>query len=77
MSKEKEIKQFGSWEVSPKGDMNHDGRYSIPSNRLTEDNWIIHMQEKGWIDFNTFLPAYLQALKNAGKQFVKIKTFYS
>ena len=74
----KPIKKFGKWKVSLKGDMTYDkGRYSIHHKRLKENNWIIHLSEKHWIDFNEFIPAYLQALKNANIQFLEIMTFYT
>lgn len=69
--------QIGKWLVKINGDMIYDGgRYSIAGDRLTEDNWIAHLFEKGWIDFNEFIPAYFQALKNIGKQFIKTRVFY-
>lgn len=69
--------QFGKWHVSVLGEMSYDnGRYFIDSNRLKNDDWIIHLQSKGWIDWNEFIPAYLQALQNAKIQIIKIKTFY-
>jgi hypothetical protein len=69
--------QIGKWDVKKNGDMEYDGgRYHIDAERLTEDNWILHLSEKGWIDFNEFIPAYFQALKNIGKEFVNVRVFY-
>lgn len=76
-NREKKAIQIGKWDVSLNGDLEYDnGRYFIESERLTNDDWIAHLFEKGWIDFNEFLPAYFQALKNIGSQYVKIKVFY-
>lgn len=67
---------FGKWAVSINGDMEYDSYYSITAFRLKEDNWIAHLFEKNWIDFNEFIPAYFQACKNAGIQYVKIMIYY-
>ncbi len=79
-SPQDKIKQeslFGKWHVSKSGDMTYDnGRYSIYDYQLEEDNWIAHMSEKNWIDWNEFIPAYFQALKNAGIQFKRHLVFY-
>jgi hypothetical protein len=72
----KEI-QIGKWNVKINGDLEYDGgRYYIDGKRLTEANWIAQMFEKGWIDFNEFMPAYFQALKNIEKEFLNIRIFY-
>lgn len=68
--------QIGKWNVKKNGDMCYDGWYLIHANRLTKEDWITHLFEKRWIDFNEFIPAYFQALKNAGKEFVTIRIFY-
>jgi len=65
---------FGKWVVSKNGDLDYDSRYFIDHTRLDED-WIQHLSEKGWIDFNTFIPAYLQALRNANKKTITIKLY--
>jgi hypothetical protein len=75
-SAEKEM-DFGKWHVSETGDMCYDnGRYDIYDNQLTDHDWILHMFEKSWIDWNEFIPAYFKALKNAGIQFKKERIFY-
>jgi hypothetical protein len=57
--------KFGKWKVTKAGSLTHERGYSIPFNRL-EENWIEHLDSKAWIDWNEFIPAYLQALKNKG-----------
>ena len=68
--------KFGKWSVSKSGDMLHDSGYPIYDHQLERDNWIIHMLEKDWVDFNDFIPAYFQALKNAGIKNKKVQVFY-
>jgi len=65
---------FGKWVVSPNGDLDYDNRYFIDHSRLSED-WISHLSEKGWIVFNDFIPAYLQALRNANQKTITIKVY--
>lgn len=76
-NKTKQEANFGKWHVSIIGDMTYDnGRYFIDKDRLIEDDWVAHLFEKAWIDWNEFIPAYFQALKNANIQFVNVKVFY-
>lgn len=76
-NKIKEESKFGKWHVSESGDMTYNnGQYAIYDYRLEDDNWIAHMFEKEWIDWNEFIPAYFQALKNAGIQFKSVRVFY-
>ena len=66
---------FGKWSVSIKGDMSFDsGKYDINSDQLRQNDWITHMFEKKWIDFNDFIPAYFQALKNIGCKNIEMIT---
>jgi hypothetical protein len=67
---------IGKWKVDIKGNMDHDGRYSISADRLGEDDWILHLFEKGWIVWNDFIPAYYQACRNAGVESVTMKMYY-
>jgi hypothetical protein len=72
----KQEMQIGKWHVKENGDLEYDGYYHISGKRLTEKDWIAHLFEKGWIDFNEFIPAYFQALKNIGEQYVNVRVFY-
>ena len=59
------------WPVTDEGDLVcKDRHYLIEKERLTEMgwniNWISHMAEKNWVNLNSFIPAYLLALKRAG-----------
>lgn len=74
--RQKAESQFGEWYVSKAGDMTYKGHYHIMAYRLTEEDWIAHLSEKNWINWNDFIPAYMQALKNAGIQFVNIRVHY-
>ena len=60
-----EAEIFGDWKVYNNGDMVYrDGQYEIAGARLKEQ-WITHLISKRWIDYNEFIPAYLQACYNA------------
>ena len=70
--------QFGKWHVSITGDLSYDGdKYNIYEQQL-EDNrdWLIHMMGKQFVDWNEFMPAYLQALKNANIQLRMERIYY-
>lgn len=63
----KGYEKFNSdWYIDKIGNMNHVSDYPIDANRLTEDDWFLHLMEKSWFDANTFLPAYFEALRRAG-----------
>lgn len=66
------------WEVKQDGSLRHLGHpmYSIDVSRLTEKDWIIHMAKKGWVDMNTFIPAYFHALYMNGVKELTITTRY-
>ena len=77
IDKNKHANTFGKWKVTIKGDMEYDnGRYFIRKERLSEGEWIAHLFEKAWIDWNEFIPAYFQAMKNANIQFVTSRVCY-
>jgi len=67
---------FGKWEVKHNGEMIFDNWYIIEADRINEKDWILHLSTKGWIDWNDFIPAYLQALENAKISEVTILTYY-
>lgn len=73
----KQSATFGKWRVSECGDMTYNkGQYAIYDYQLNNTDWIVHMFTKNWIDFNEFIPAYFQALKNAGIQKTEILIHY-
>jgi hypothetical protein len=68
---------FGDWKVSKSGDMSYKkGIYNIYDYQLTQNDWIVHMLEKEWVNWNDFMPAYFQACKNAGIQNKTELVFY-
>lgn len=68
---------FGDWEITKDGGLLYVPRdYYIAKDRLTEPFWITHLAGKVWIDFNEFIPAYFQALRNAGINQLNITTHY-
>ena len=76
-TRNRRAKTIGKWKVLLNGDMFYDeGRYEITGDCLMEDDWIVHLFEKGWIDWNEFIPAYFQALKNIKCQHIKMKIYY-
>jgi hypothetical protein len=71
-------KEFGKWTVNETGDMSYDNdRYCVYDYQLNDDDWMLHLFEKAWIDWNEFIPAYFQALENAGIQHQTIRIFYN
>lgn len=80
ISREQKVRdgfKFGDWVVSESGDMDYkDGTYIISDDTLHMGNWILHMSEKSWVNMNDFIPAYLQAMKNAGLQHNVIQFYY-
>lgn len=66
------------WVITVSNDLKHTGtNYLIPADRLTEEDWILHLMEKRWFDLNTFIPAYFEALRRAGHKSVEVATTYS
>lgn len=60
------IKRFGCWKIFAGGDMeNTDLGYEITSDRLTEPDWWISFHTEPKFDWNTFIPAYFFACKQA------------
>jgi len=66
---------FGKWIVDDKG-LEYDNRYFIEKEVIGDKDWMLHLSEKGWINWNDFIPAFLFACKLYGKQKIQIKTFY-
>lgn len=67
------------WIVDEDGTMTSKQKpwYIIEGSRLTQKDWIKHLLEKGWVDMNTFIPAYFYALKIIGKKEISITVNYS
>lgn len=64
------------WFVSVRGGMLHMSGYYIEPERLDEEDWVLHLQEKCWFDANTFLPAYFFANTLQGRRVVSVQTTY-
>jgi hypothetical protein len=63
------------WAVSENGDLTYNNeRYVIDQKNIIDDDWLLHIMDKNWIDLNDFIPAYFEALKRCGikKQLIKI-----
>lgn len=59
------------WLLTRRGDMLNVVGYSISSDSLTHEDWLLHLMAKRWFDANTFLPAYMEALRRAGVREMK------
>lgn len=64
------------WFLSPEGDMLNASEYYIPSDRLGEDDWILHCMGRNWFDANTYLPAFFEACRRAKIKVVKMRIDY-
>lgn len=64
---------IGKWNVNECGDICFDNYYHIKKDQLQQFDWIIHLMNKNWFDFNEFMPIYMQAHFNAGIKEIKIK----
>ena len=64
------------WFISKAGDLLHVSGYQIGAGRLSEPDWILHLEEKIWFDANTFMPAYFAALRMTDRSSITIKTAY-
>lgn len=76
-TEERMANTFGKWKVSLNGDMVYDnGIYEIHSDQLKENNWINHLFGKNWINWNEFIPAYFQALRNIKQEELTMLIYY-
>ena len=65
--KEKEqMRQQGDWRITPYGDVEHTTKgYLIEQDRLGDEDWILHMSRKKWVNLNEFFPVFSLACKEA------------
>lgn len=67
---------FGDWVVDKEGNLDcPKASYFIDSNRLKEKDWISHIMSKGWVDLNTFIPAYWTALMHKKIEKITIEIY--
>ncbi|MCX6154433.1 MAG: hypothetical protein NT007_09750 [Candidatus Kapabacteria bacterium] len=60
----------GKWTSQADGSLYNDEHdYLIEGRRLfnEKDNWLQHLSEKGWMDFNDFMPRYFESLRKIYK----------
>ena len=68
---------IGSWVCDKEGNMDfNNGKYNILASQLADPDWILHLSGKIWIDWNEFIPCYMQALRNADIKELEIKVNY-
>lgn len=48
--------------------------YELESDSIKDNDWIAHLQSKGWCDFNDFIPIYFQWLRMNGIKSIEILT---
>lgn len=73
--REKKAIKRGFWTVDLDGSLTYDDYYHIDVSQLKDEDWILHLASKGWIDWNEFIPAYFQALYNADIDTIKLRVF--
>lgn len=75
------VAECSGWDVDVEGNItNRKWSYEISHERLREDDWILHLSEKKWFDYNAYLAfkcAYRVACGIAGVSPVKQTAFYS
>jgi hypothetical protein len=47
---------IGKWVLDINGDISYDGYYHIDHDRLSEEDWIIHLAQKDFLRFEEFMP---------------------
>lgn len=69
-----EIGRIGSWSIEKDGTMVHrETNYYIEGNRLNNENWLIHMAAKRWVDMREFTQAYFAACRTRGLTNVNVR----
>lgn len=54
---------FGDWEIDTiAGNLTYKGYYEIGFDVIMDQDWILHLSKKNWINFNDFIPAYFKVL---------------
>lgn len=61
------------WFLDRSGSMLHCSGYMIPNIRVNEGDWVLHLMAKVWFDANTFLPAWMEALRRHGDETVLLR----
>lgn len=64
------------WFVSVNGGLLHMSGYYITPDRLSEEDWLLHLSEKTWFDANTFIPVFFYACRVQKKAIAQIQTYY-
>lgn len=73
-----EVTPVPDWTVDEDGALvNKEKAYEIsPDQLLNKKDWILHVMKKPWVNLNSFIPAYLLALKRLGVKTAQILTSY-
>lgn len=72
--------EIKGWRVDKYGDLVYydehgNEKYWIQKHRLTEEDWISHMGQKGWVMLSEFIPAYFKACEMAGIKELTVKLY--
>lgn len=70
----KDILTYGEWAVHPNGKMVNQKGMVIPVNELQHDGWLLFFSGQKRTDLNDFIPAWMQACRNAGIAEISQKT---
>ena len=62
------LRRCGTWVITTAGLESLTVRYSIEKERFNDDDWLDHMREKTWINFEDFSNAFA-----VGKEFVRLE----
>lgn len=74
----KKIEKIGSWSIEQDGTMVHERtNYYIEGARLDNENWLVHMAAKRWVDMREFTQAYFTACRVRGIKNLTVRADYS
>lgn len=73
-----EVDVVPDWTVEEDGTLiNKRMGYEIGPDQLRDQNdWILHLMEKPWVNLNSFIPAYFLALRRLGIKDAIVRTSY-
>ncbi len=61
----KDVMIYGEWAVHPNGKMVNDKGMVIPVNELQHETWLLYFSGQKRTNLNDFIPAWMQACRNA------------
>lgn len=74
----KTLTTIGPWAIGTDGTMVHESPYYyIEGSRLNNENWILHMADKRWVDVRIFVRAFFTACRIRGLDKVTIRADFT